>query len=110
PPPREAHEGPRMSDGAAPKETVLRSATKEVVLGHHRRFCLIGERINPPGRRIFQEQLRAGDLSAIERDVKAQVEGGADVLDVNMGVPLTDEADLLVRATELGQRITDKPL
>ena len=58
-------------------------------------FCLIGERINPTGRRIFQEQLRAGDLSAIERDVKAQVAGGADVLDVNMGVPLTDEAELL---------------
>ena len=47
-------------------ETVLRSATKEVVIGHGRRFCLIGERINPTGRRIFQEQLRAGDLSAIE--------------------------------------------
>ena len=76
-------------------ETVLRSATKEVVIGHGRRFCLIGERINPTGRRIFQEQLRAGDLSAIERDVKAQVEGGADVPDINMGVPLTDEADLL---------------
>ena len=59
-------------------ETVLRSATKEVVIGHGRRFCLIGERINPTGRRIFQEQLRAGDLSAIERDVRAQVEGGAD--------------------------------
>ena len=79
-------------------ETVLRSATKEVVIGHGRRFCLIGERINPTGRRIFQEQLRAGDLSAIERDVKAQVEGGADVLDINMGVPLTDEAELLAKA------------
>ena len=55
---------------AQPLETVLRSATKEVVIGHGRRFCLIGERINPTGRRIFQEQLRAGDLSAIERDVR----------------------------------------
>ena len=72
-----------------PHETVLRSASKQVVLGHHQRFCLIGERINPTGRRIFQEQLRAGDMSAIERDVIAQVEGGADVLDVNMGVPLS---------------------
>jgi 5-methyltetrahydrofolate--homocysteine methyltransferase len=98
-----------MSD-AKPRETVLRSATKEVVLGHGRRFCLIGERINPTGRRIFQEQLRAGDLSAIERDVKAQVEGGADVLDVNMGVPLTDEADLLVRAIHLVQSHTDLPI
>ena len=83
---------------AVPLETVLRSATQQVVIGHETRFCLIGERINPTGRRIFQEQLRAGDLSAIERDVKAQVEGGADVLDINMGVPLTDEADLLARA------------
>jgi 5-methyltetrahydrofolate--homocysteine methyltransferase len=91
-------------------ETVLRSATKEVVIGHGRRFCLIGERINPTGRRIFQEQLRAGDLSAIERDVKAQVEGGADVLDVNMGVPLTDEADLLVRAIQMVQSLTDLPI
>src|SRR5215211_3112826 len=100
-----------MSDGGGgPKETVLRSATKEVVIGHDRRFCLIGERINPTGRRIFQEQLRAGDLSAIERDVRAQVEGGADVLDVNMGVPLTDEPDLLARAITLVQSLTDLPI
>jgi 5-methyltetrahydrofolate--homocysteine methyltransferase len=91
-------------------ETRLRSATKEVVIGHDRPFCLIGERINPTGRRVFQEQLRAGDLSAIERDVIAQVEGGADVLDVNMGVPLTDEADLLSRAITLVQSISDLPI
>ncbi len=90
--------------------TVLRSASKEVVLGHDRPFVLIGERINPTGRRIFQEQLRAGDMSAIERDVKAQVEGGADVLDVNMGVPLTDEADLLARAITMVQGLTDLPI
>ena len=91
-------------------ETVLRSATKEVVIGHGRRFCLIGERINPTGRRIFQEQLRAGDFSAIERDVKAQVEGGADVLDINMGVPLTDEAELLAKAITMVQELTDLPI
>ena len=87
-------------------------------LGHPRgrasgttsRFCLIGERINPTGRRIFQEQLRAGDLSAIERDVKAQVEGGADVLDVNMGVPLTDEPELLAKAITMVQELTDLPI
>ena len=109
----EADQGARMSAGAtsdADLETVLRSATKEVVIGHGRRFCLIGERINPTGRRIFQEQLRAGDLSAIERDVEAQVEGGADVLDVNMGVPLTDEADLLAKAIQLVQSLTDLPI
>ncbi len=92
------------------QETVIRSATREVVIGHGRPFCLIGERINPTGRRIFQEQLRAGDLSAIERDVRAQVEGGADVLDVNMGVPLTDEAELLAKAVTMIQDLTDLPI
>lgn len=94
----------------APLHTVLRSATKEVVMGSDKSFCIIGERINPTGRKIFQEQLRAGDLSAIEKDVRAQVEGGADVLDVNMGVPLTDEADLLVQAITLVQATTDLPI
>ena len=95
---------------AEPLRTVLRSASKEVVIGGNHRFCLIGERINPTGRRIFQEQLRAGDMSAIERDVKAQVEGGADVLDVNMGVPLVDEAELLAKAVTMIQELTDLPL
>lgn len=92
------------------RETRIRSASKEVVIGGQHRFCLIGERINPTGRRIFQEQLRAGDLSAIERDVAAQVAGGADILDVNMGVPLTDEAELLARAVTMIQQLTDLPL
>jgi 5-methyltetrahydrofolate--homocysteine methyltransferase len=95
---------------SAPHHTKLRSASKEVVLGRDQPFCIIGERINPTGRRIFQEQLRAGDLSAIERDVKAQVEGGAHVLDVNMGVPLTDEPELLAKAIQLVQSLTDLPI
>jgi len=90
--------------------TVLRSASREVVLGHDRPFCIIGERINPTGRRIFQTQLREGDFSAIERDVKAQVEGGADVLDINMGVPLTDEPELLAKAVQMVQGLTDLPI
>jgi len=90
--------------------TTLSSATKQVTIGHDQPFCIIGERINPTGRRIFQEQLRAGDLSAIERDVKAQVEGGAMVLDVNMGVPLTDEPELLKKAITLVQSLTDLPI
>ena len=103
-----------MSDAAPytgePRETRLRGTGADVVIGHGQRFCLIGERINPTGRRIFQEQLRAGDMSAIEKDVQAQVEGGADVLDVNMGVPLTDEPELLAKAIQLVQSLTDKPI
>jgi len=90
--------------------TVLRSPSKTVTIGHDQPFCIIGERINPTGRKRFQEQLRAGDLSQIEVDVHAQVAGGAHVLDVNMGVPLTDEADLLSRAVKLSQSITALPL
>ncbi len=90
--------------------TVLRSATREVVIGPDQPFCIIGERINPTGRPKFQERLRAGDLSQIEDDVRAQVATGAMVLDVNMGVPLADEADLLARAVRLVQSITDLPL
>lgn len=91
-------------------ETTIRSETREVVIGHSQPFRIIGERINPTGRKVFQEQLRAGDLSAIERDVAAQVAGGADILDCNMGVPLTDEADLLARAITLIQQLTDLPV
>jgi 5-methyltetrahydrofolate--homocysteine methyltransferase len=99
-----------MPDPLPLLHTVLRSATKEVVIGHDRPFTVIGERINPTGRKIFQEQLRAGDFSAIERDVAAQVAGGADVLDINMGVPLTDEPELLATAIRLVQSLTDLPI
>ncbi|MDQ3415575.1 MAG: dihydropteroate synthase [Actinomycetota bacterium] len=92
------------------RHTVLRSATNEVVLGHDRPFTVIGERINPTGRKKFQEQLRSGDLSAIDTDVAAQVAGGADVLDVNMGVPLTDEPELLRQAIVRVQELTDLPV
>jgi 5-methyltetrahydrofolate--homocysteine methyltransferase len=90
--------------------TVLSSPSKTVTIGADQPFCIIGERINPTGRKKFQEQLRAGDLSQIELDVAQQVAGGAHVLDVNMGVPLTDEADLLSRAVRLIQGLTDLPL
>ena len=90
--------------------TVLSSATKTVTIGPDQPFCIIGERINPTGRKIFQEQLRAGDLSAIERDVIAQVEAGATMLDVNMGAPLIDEPVVLAQAVKLVQSLTDLPL
>jgi|MGYP006265945351 5-methyltetrahydrofolate--homocysteine methyltransferase len=91
-------------------QTVVTSPTKTVTIGDDNPFCIIGERINPTGRRIFQEQVRAGDLSAIIKDVKAQVEGGADMLDVNMGIPLTDEADLMRQAIKMIQELTDLPI
>lgn len=90
--------------------TVLSSATKTVTMGPDQPFCIIGERINPTGRKIFQEQLRAGDMSAVERDVIAQVEAGATMLDVNMGAPLIDEPVVLAQAVRLVQSLTDLPL
>lgn len=90
--------------------TVLRSPARTVTIGHDQPFCIIGERINPTGRKAFAEALRAGDLSEVVKDVEAQVAMGAHVLDVNMGVPLTDEADLLSRAIRLVQEHTDLPL
>src|SRR5947199_2206415 len=90
--------------------TVLRSATREVIIGDDQPFCLMGERINPTGRKIFAEQLRNGDLSQIAIDVEQQVAGGATMLDVNMGVPLADEAELLAKAVTFVQELTDLPL
>lgn len=90
--------------------TVLKSATKTVTIGHDQPFCIIGERINPTGRKQFQMQLRENDLSRLAIDVAQQVNGGADVLDVNMGVPLTDEPALLGRAITMIQTLTDLPI
>lgn len=90
--------------------TVLSSPGQTVTIGHDQPFCIIGERINPTGRKKFQLELRAGNLSAIEKDVTDQIAGGANVLDVNMGVPLTDEPALLSKAIILIQSITDMPI
>jgi 5-methyltetrahydrofolate--homocysteine methyltransferase len=91
-------------------ETVISSATRELRMGGENPFVIIGERINPTGRKVFQEQLRSGDLSRVEIDVAQQVAGGAMVLDVNMGAPLADEAELMTRAVRLIQGLTDLPL
>jgi 5-methyltetrahydrofolate--homocysteine methyltransferase len=90
--------------------TVLSSATTSITIGHDQPFCIIGERINPTGRKKFQEQLRAGDYSALEADVQAQVTGGATMLDVNMGAPLIDEPEALATAVRMIQDMTDLPL
>src|ERR1700729_4235606 len=91
-------------------DTVPRSASRELVIGAGHPFCIIGERINPTGRKLFQEQLRRGDLSRIETDIDQQVAGGAMMLDVNMGAPLADEAALMVEAVKLIQGVCDLPL
>jgi 5-methyltetrahydrofolate--homocysteine methyltransferase len=90
--------------------TELRSRSETVLIGPDQPFCIIGERINPTGRKAFAEALRAGDLSEVLKDVDDQVAMGAHVLDVNMGVPLADEADLLARAVRLVQERTALPV
>ena len=91
-------------------DTVLQSRSKTVVIGSDKPFCVIGERINPTGRKAFQAQLQAGDLSQLETDVAQQVEGGADMLDVNVGDPLADEVGLMAQAVPLVQSLTELPL
>ena len=90
--------------------TVVSSATREVVLGDDRPFVIIGERINPTGRKILMEEMTAGDFSRVERDAIAQVEAGAHMLDVNAGIPLADEPAILARTIELVQSLVDVPL
>ena len=91
-------------------ETVVSSASKEVVIGFERPFVVIGERINPTGRKILAAEMAAGDFSRVERDAIAQVEAGAHMLDVNAGIPLADEPAILAEAIKLVQSITDVPL
>ena len=91
-------------------DTVLSSATKEVVIGFDRPFVIIGERINPTGRKVLAAEMAAGDFSRVEADARAQVEAGAHMLDVNAGIPLADEPAILARAVQLVQSITDLPL
>src|SRR6478735_6206659 len=91
-------------------DTVVQSPSRTVVIGPEQPFCVIGERINPTGRKTFQAQLQAGDLSQLDTDVAQQVEGGADMLDVNVGDPLADEVGLMAEAVPMLQSLTDIPL
>jgi 5-methyltetrahydrofolate--homocysteine methyltransferase len=91
-------------------DTVLSSPTREVVIGFDRPFVLIGERINPTGRRMLAEEMKVGDFSRVEADALRQVEAGAQMLDVNAGIPLADEPALLAKTIELVQSLTDVPL
>ena len=91
-------------------DTVISSATREIVIGFDRPFVIIGERINPTGRKLLAAEMAAGDFSRVEADALAQVAAGAHMLDVNAGIPLADEPAILARAIQLVQSITDVPL
>ncbi|MDE2220713.1 MAG: methyltetrahydrofolate cobalamin methyltransferase [Gammaproteobacteria bacterium] len=91
-------------------ETVISSARRAVVIGFDHPFVIIGERINPTGRKILAAEMAAGDFSRVEADARAQVEAGAQMLDVNAGIPLADEPAILAKAVQLVQSITDVPL
>ena len=88
--------------------TIVSSATKEVVIGFDEPFCIIGERINPTGRKLLMAEMAAGDYSRVEKDALAQVAAGA--LDVNAGVPLADEPRILADCIRLVQSLVDVPL
>ncbi|WAJ30570.1 methyltetrahydrofolate cobalamin methyltransferase [Antarcticirhabdus aurantiaca] len=94
--------------------TVVASARREIVIGFDEPFCVIGERINPTGRKKLAAEMVAGDFSTVEKDVLEQVAAGATMLDVNAGVTAVDpnlsEPPLLVRTIELVQSLTDLPI
>jgi 5-methyltetrahydrofolate--homocysteine methyltransferase len=91
-------------------ETVISSARRTVVIGFDRPFCVIGERINPTGRKRLAAEMAAGDFSTVEADTLAQVAAGAAMLDVNAGIPLADEPAILARTIKLVQSLVDVPL
>jgi 5-methyltetrahydrofolate--homocysteine methyltransferase len=90
--------------------TVISSKTKEVIIGFEQPFVVIGERINPTGRKLLAEEMKNGDYSRVESDALAQVAAGAHILDVNAGIPLADEPAILAESIKLIQSITDVPL
>jgi 5-methyltetrahydrofolate--homocysteine methyltransferase len=91
-------------------DTIISSARREVVIGFDRPFVIIGERINPTGRKMLAAEMAAGDFSRVEADALAQVAAGAHMLDVNAGIPLADEPAILARTIELVQSLVDVPL
>lgn len=90
--------------------TIVSSATKEIAIGFDEPFVVIGERINPTGRKKLAEEMKAGDYSRVEADALAQVAAGAQMLDVNAGIPLANEAAILADCVKLVQSLTDVPL
>ena len=91
-------------------ETILASKTRTVTIGFDKPFIVIGERINPTGRKILAEEMKLGNYSTVEADAISQVAAGAHMLDVNAGIPLADEPRILGEIIDLIQNITDVPL
>ena len=91
-------------------ETIISSATKEIRIGFDQPFVIIGERINPTGRKMLAKEMAEGDFSRVEKDALAQVAAGAHMLDVNAGIPLADEPGILAETIKLVKSLTDVPL
>jgi 5-methyltetrahydrofolate--homocysteine methyltransferase len=91
-------------------DTVLRARSKTVTIGAGQPFCIIGERINPTGRKKLAEELKGGDLSTVVADTESQVAAGADMVDVNAGIPLVDESELLATMLKTVQETADIPI
>jgi 5-methyltetrahydrofolate--homocysteine methyltransferase len=91
-------------------ETVLRSLNSEVIISIDRPFVVIGERINPTGRKVLAAEMKDGVMDRVKTDALAQVAAGAQMLDVNAGIPALDEAALLVAAIKAVAAVTDAPL
>jgi len=90
--------------------TVISSASKEVVIGFDQPFVMIGERINPTGRKLLAAEMKEGNYERVIADALAQVAAGAQMLDINAGIPLADEPAILAEVIKLVQSITDVPL
>ncbi|MDB9865387.1 dihydropteroate synthase [Candidatus Thioglobus sp.] len=90
--------------------TTLSSLTKEVTIGFGHPFVMIGERINPTGRKILAEEMKVGDYSRVVADAIAQVAAGAQMLDINAGIPLADEPAILAEAIRQVQAVVDVPI
>jgi 5-methyltetrahydrofolate--homocysteine methyltransferase len=91
-------------------DTVLSSPTKEVHIGPEHPFVIIGERINPTGRSKLAAEMAAGNFERVRADALAQVQAGAQVLDVNAGIPMADEPAIMAEAIRLVQSVTDVPI
>jgi 5-methyltetrahydrofolate--homocysteine methyltransferase len=91
-------------------DTLLTSLTQEVRIGPEQPFIIIGERLNPTGRKLLAAEMAAGNFDRVRADALAQVQAGAHMLDVNAGIPLADEPALLAEAVRVVQSVVDVPL